>query len=489
VTTSPLDGLFSETVERQPEEPALGYGDRRLRYGELGTLAESLVETISSRVGDVSGSRIAVVAPNSPLLVAALFAAWRLGAIAVPLNERLREHELSQILADAEPVVVVSVREHLGYSLAGLVEQLLPGLPSVRACLVAAADGTLHECKQQSVASTRTPESGGPGPEVAAILYTSGTTGRPKGALVTHDREVNAPRELASVLGLSPRDTVALVIPASHAFGLTCLLAAVAAGAAVELVESTTTLGPLLASIDRGASILHGTPALFASLLKARPGGLAGIRAGFVGGAPSPPELQERLDGLGVLNLYGLTETGAVACCRPGDPPGRRRTTAGRTIPGMEVRVENGELQVRGVGVTSGYFRRADESAAAFVDGWFRTGDVAELEDGYVRISGRLKELVHVGGFNVFPAEVEAVLLLHPDVVAAAVVGVEDEARGEGLRAYVVPREGSGLTPGALLQFARARIAGYKLPYAIRLLPELPLLPSGKPDRRALAAR
>ena len=280
------------------------------------------------------------------------------------------------------------------------------------------------------------------------------------------------------------------MIPASHAFGLTCLLSDVAAGAETVLVESTFSLGALVAAIERrGATVLHGSPTLFGSLLKAEPDGLRRIRAGFVGGAPAPPGLLEQVEGLGILNLYGLTETGAVSCCRPEDPPERRRTTAGRPLPGVEVEVVDGELRVRGTGVTPGYFRRPEETAAAFEDGWFRTGDVAVLEDGFVRISGREKELVHVGGFNVFPAEVEAVLLTHPDVAQAAVVGVEDERMGEVLRAFVVPRPGSELTPAALLQFARGRIAGYKLPYAIRLLPELPLLPSGKPDRRALAAR
>ena len=137
--------------------------------------------------------------------------------------------------------------------------------------------------------------------------------------------------------------------------------------------------------------------------------------------------------------------------------------------------------------LTPGYYRRPEETAQAFRDGWFRTGDLAEIEDGYVSIVGRAKELVHVGGFNVVPAEVEAVLLAHPDVANAAVLGVPDERMGEALAAYVSPRPGAELDPKALIAFARSRIAGYKVPYAIEILPELPLLPSGKPDRKALA--
>jgi acyl-CoA synthetase (AMP-forming)/AMP-acid ligase II len=484
---TPLDALLAEAVERHGDAPAVVYGGRRLTYDELDALVDSLCERLSSIVTGFVGARIAVIAPNSPLLVAAMFAAWRLGAVAVPLNERLRQHELSQILADAEPLVIVSVPDHRGFSFAELLSGLAPELPSVRGCLLldAGCAGTVRTVSESPRVDPATLS-----PEIASILYTSGTTGMPKGALVTHEREVNGPRQLASVLSLGGDDCVALVIPASHAFGLTCMLAAIVGGARTVLVESTMTLGPLLDAIERErATILHGAPTLFGSLLKARPDSFDTIRAGFVGGAPSPPELQRRLDDLGILNLYGLTETGAVACCRPEDAAEVRQATAGRPLPGMETRVVDGELQVRGVGVTPGYLNRPQETAAAFHDGWFRTGDIAELEDGYVRISGRLKELVHVSGFNVFPAEVEAVLLLHPDVVQAAVVGVADDRAGEVLRAYVVRRPGSELTATALLQFARGRIAGYKLPYAIRLLPELPLLPSGKPDRRALAAR
>jgi acyl-CoA synthetase (AMP-forming)/AMP-acid ligase II len=504
--TPRVESLLAGTVERYGERPALAFGEAAaLSYAELAEAVDLFSARLAEAVGgrDLGGARVAVVAPNVPALVISLFATWRLGGVPVPLNARLREHELSQVLADAEPVVVLSVREHLGYAFTELFGRLLPNVPSVRACLLVEPTGEIESELESPTGSPEVPQrfprgtpdaetaaAAGLGTEVAAVLYTSGTTGTSKGALVAHGREVAAPRELASVLDLTPDDGVALVIPVSHAFGLTCLLSAVAAGSKAVLVESTTTLAPLQAAIERHrATVLHGSPALFAGLLKARPELPPTIRAGFVGGAPSAPGLQARLDEFGILNLYGLTETGAVSCCRPNDPPQRRRTTAGRAIADMELRFVDGELQVRGPAVTPGYFRRPEETALAFEDGWFRTGDVGEIEDGYLRISGRLKELVHVGGFNVFPAEVEAVLLTHPDVLQAAALGVPDERMGEVLQAFVVARRGSKLTPADLLGFARGRIAGYKLPYAIRFLPELPLLPSGKPDRRALAAR
>jgi acyl-CoA synthetase (AMP-forming)/AMP-acid ligase II len=334
---------------------------------------------------------------------------------------------------------------------------------------------------------------------IAAVLYTSGTTGDPRGALVSHARELEAARQLACALSLGPADTTALVVPIAHAFGLTCMLASVAAAGCCLLVQSTFSPRPLLDGIRHGgARVVHGPPTLFASLLEARPDGLAEVR-GFVAGAAPSPELLRRLDAAGaaILNLYGLTEAGAVSCCRADDPETVRHTTAGRPLPGFEVRLDEsatsepglGELELRGPAVTPGYLGRVPAADQPFgEDGWFRTGDLAAIEDGYVRIAGRSKELVNVGGFNVFPAEVEAVLLAHPDVAGAAVVGVPDDRLGEALRAFVVARGGSDLTAARLLGFARERLAGYKLPYSLELVDELPLLPSGKVDRRALAS-
>ncbi|MBD0330043.1 MAG: acyl--CoA ligase [Thermoleophilia bacterium] len=488
-----VDSLLEDAAAQAAERPALVAGDAVLTYGELELAVDRLAARLARAAGleALVGARVVVIAPNAPALVVALFAASRLGAVAVPLSARLREHELRTILADAAPLVVVSVDAYLGLSFRGLLPRLVRDLTGVRACLFVAADGSVTAELPAGRFGGAEPLAG----DVLAILYTSGTTGEPKGALAIQRREADAAPRLASVLALAPEDEVALVIPVSHAFGLTCLLAAVASAATAVLVDSTATLGPLLRAVEaRGATVLHGSPSLFAALLKSRPAGLATVRTGFVGGAPVPPGLIERLEraGMGILNVYGLTETGAVSCCRPSDPDRVRHGTAGRPLPGYEVRVAPaagggpGELHVRGPYVTPGYFGRRAETEPAFTGGWFRTGDLATIEEGAVRIAGRAKELAHVGGFNVFPGEVEAVLAAHPDVVQAAVVAVPDERMGEALHAFVVARPGSAPAPAELLRFARGQIAGYKLPYAIRVVPELPLLASGKPDKRAL---
>jgi HIP---CoA ligase len=491
-----IESLLDEAVAAHASRPALSWGAELLTYEDLGGAVERLALRLrEAGVGSAAArDRIAIIAPNVPALVIAIFAAWRVGAAAVPLNARLREHELTRTLADAGPRLVLSVGSHIGYSFEELARRLAPELPAVQAWWIV---DPLAEVVQMlpggGAASTTEPLDG----SVAALLYTSGTTGLAKGALVTHVRELETSRYLARALELTPEDAAAFVVPVSHAFGLTCLLSTIGSGASAALVDAARSLEPLLEAIERRrASILHGSPSVFRSVLKARPEGLPTLRAGFVAGAPSPPGLLEGLErtGASILNVYGLTETGAVSCCLLEDPLDVRVGTAGRAVPRTELRIagENadsvGELQVRGPYVTRGYYGAEIERAEGFEDGWFRTGDLAAIDErGYLRIAGRLKELAHVGGFNVFPAEVEGVLLAHPDVAQAAVVAVPDERMGEALQAFVVARPGAELAPAALLRFARPRIAGYKLPYEIRIVSELPLLPSGKPDRLALA--
>jgi len=258
------------------------------RLQELPSVEElsARLEGLIGAAGDLRGQRVALIAPNSTELVACLFAAWRLGAVVVPLSSRLRERELDLMLADAEPLVVVSVAAHGGYSFADVLPGLLP--PSVRA-LWLVDDGRFRQI------GVRPRDMSEPAPldgEVAAILYTSGTTGVPKGVLVKHVRELEGSRFLADTLGLGPDDRCGLIVPISHAFGLTCMHAAIAAGAEGILVDSSFSPAPLLRALDaRNATVLHGSPTLFRTLAKARPDGIPGIRTGLVAGAPCPPDL------------------------------------------------------------------------------------------------------------------------------------------------------------------------------------------------------
>ena len=491
-----LDSLLAPTAERDAGHPALVLEGHELGYGELSGAVDRLSAQLSPFAGP--GDRVAVIAPNTPALVAALFAVWRLGAAAVPLSARLREFELSRALEDARPAAIVAIDSFRGFSFASLIATLLPRLSGVRGCLLVDRNGAVVD----EVAQAAQPWQVGAIPaEIAAILYTSGTTGAPKGALVSHACVLAGARELAALMQLQPADASILVIEISHAFGLACFLASVASGGSAVLVDSTFSPDPLLRAIEgSGATVLSGSPALFAHLVKRGLGELSTLRTGLVGGAACPPHVLAKLDDAGVtiLNVFGMTEIGAACACRSTDPPRLRHTTAGRPLPGYELRSVQGhqrleglgELQVRGPYVTPGYYEQPELSAEAFDDGWFRTGDLGSIDAaGNLTISGRAKDVINVGGYNVFPAEVESLLLTHPDVAQAAVVGVPHERMGEVLHAYVVAEARREIEPVALLRFARSRIAGYKLPYAISVLGELPVLPSGKPDRAGLADR
>jgi fatty-acyl-CoA synthase len=440
---------------------------------------------LAQRLGTLTGQRVAVVAPNAPALVVGMRAAWRAGAVCVPLSARLREYELRRTLANAQPAVLISVPGYRGFSFRALAPGLMQLLPSLRRCLFVDEGGEVGEELPRDGAAVDVEPLG---PDIAAVLYTSGSTGEPKGALMTHATLDAQARELPTRLALEPDEVTVLPVPVSHAFGLACLLASQAVGGTCVLADPGTSLEPLRAAVEAaGASVLHGSPALFAGLAAAPPR----LRTGFVAGAPCPPGLLERLDRAGarILNMFGMTELGATTSCLLDDPPEVRQHTAGRPLPGFELRTApgTGELQVRGPAVTPGYLGRPDLTAEAFDGDWFRTGDLGELDGaGNLHITGRIKELVQVGGFTVAPAEVEGLLLTHPDVEAAAVVGMPHARMGEALAAYVVPRAGATPRPADVVRFARERLAGYKVPYAVEIVEELPLLPSGKVDRGAL---
>jgi acyl-CoA synthetase (AMP-forming)/AMP-acid ligase II len=498
VSSPNIGSLLSVRAADDGELTAFSLRDDELTYGQVDAAVDRVAVRLARLSPELAGRRVVVIGPNVPALAVGMFAAWREGAVAVPLSARLREYDLTSIITDAAPVAVISVAAYRNFSLVEFLQRFLERVTSVRGILILDDFGEIND----EFAGDGDDSGGEPlGSEVGALLYTSGTTGKPKGALVQHAREAGAAEVLRDVLALTPDDRCAQVIPIAHAFGLSCLLTAFAAGARVVLGDSSITVRPLLDAVrQREATVLHGSPALFLSVLKATPEGLPSVQRGFVGGAGSPPGLLRRLDDVGmrILNLYGMTEIAAAACCRLDDPPDVRYATAGRPLPGFEWRVEpapaaadvaGGELLVRGPWVTPGYFRRAAETSEAFIDGWFRTGDIGAFdENGNITITGRLKEVVNVAGFSVFPAELEGFLLTHPDIAQGAVVGAPDENIGEVLQAFVVPKPGTTLTPESVLQFARGRIADYKLPYRIRVVDELPLLASGKPDRVALKA-
>jgi HIP---CoA ligase len=344
--------------------------------------------------------------------------------------------------------------------------------------------------------------------DLADIIFTSGTTGAPKGAMLAHGPSVRTYMSWSDAVGLRRGDRYLCVYPFSHTAGLkSAVLACVLRGATV-LPEAVFEAGAVMRRVaEEGVTVLPGPPTVFQSILE-HPDrdafDLSTLRLSVTGAATVPVEVVRRMrDDLCIATVvtgYGLTETtGTVSMCRHDDPPEVIATTVGKPLEGISVKVvddagqvvgggEAGEILVRGFNVMLGYFDD-DEATAAAIDqeGWLRTGDIGIVGiDGNLRITDRKKDMFIVGGFNAFPAEIEGILLTHPGVSQVAVVGVPDDRLGEVGRAYVIPRAGGEVDEASLIAWCRDHMANYKVPRAVVLVDQLPLTASGKVQRFAL---
>jgi acyl-CoA synthetase (AMP-forming)/AMP-acid ligase II len=487
--TTQIASLLESAVAGDGDSPALVYADAVLTYRDLNARAGDLAATLD---GVRPGERIVVIAPNVPGLVVSLFAVWKLGAIAVPLSGRLRTFELQRAFATVEPTAAIAVASSGPFDVAGELLRLREETPTLAQCVLIGALGQVSEQTHSPAAPAEPMDEA-----IAAVIHTSGSTGEPKGAVMSHRHAQAQGENLAPLLGDWAAGPGGLAAPATHSFGMNCTLCTLAARGALILAEVSTSAAPLVNALRQfRARVVHGSPALFVRLLDAADD--LPLERGFIAGSSCPSGLLELLDrrGLRLLNQYGMTELGAACCSRAEDPPEVRYTTVGRPLPGYEVRIdpqaeapENvGEVQVRSANIWPSYLSRGWTSADTAGDGWFRTGDLGSIDGaGNVSVVGRAKDVIHVGGFNVFPAEVEAFLLTHPGIVQAAVIAAPHPVMGEVAQAFVVPDREVELVPADVLRFARAGIAGYKVPYAIRILDDLPTLPSGKLDRKQLA--
>lgn len=482
---------------RYPERPALSCDDETWTYAQLQHHVERFASVLSQG-GVASGARVAYLGFNDPHFLLALFACARLGAILVPLNFRLSGPELAFIVKDSAPHTLVADGAHRG-----IIDTVRSELPCERYLTIEAQAAPGWEnlpALQAALQGPPPPEEETVPDDVALVMYTSGTTGHPKGAMLTHGNFWSNNLNAHHSLSLRTDDVLLNFAPLFHVGGLCAItLPGLQMGAHVVLQRGWDPDAVLEAVPARRVSVSFAVPSMLL-FLSQHPGfeaaDLSSIRCITVGGAPMPESLLQRYEALGiaVIQGFGMTETTSTVSLLSPDRAhaklGSSGTAAllcetrladgeGRTITEPQVR---GELCVRGSNVMLGYWGRPDATAQAFDDeGWFHTGDVAYMdEEGFLYICDRLKDMVISGGENVYPAEVEAVLYQHPDIAEAAVIGAPDPQWGERVVAVVALKPGAGMTLEALQSFARSRLAGYKLPRELRLVEALPRNPTGK---------
>ena len=513
-----LPALVADAARRHGDHEALVDGGRRLTYAELADEATTFARALMAW-GLAPGDRVAVWAPNSAEWVVAALGILGAGGVLVTVNTRFKGAEAAYILATSGARLLCTVTGFLGTDYPALLEGedtgglehtvLLAGRPGSPgpeelATFVGRAGAVAP------AAAVARAEAVQPG-DVCDLLFTSGTTGRPKGAAATHAQTLRAFGTWAAVAGLRPGDRYLVVNPFFHSFGYKAgLLTSLMVGATV-FPEAVFDAGRVLERVAaERISVLPGPPALYQSLLDHPDLGhhdLSSLRLGVTGSSVIPVELvvalHERLGFETVLTAYGLTECGGVATmCRRGDPVELVATTSGRAVEGVEVVVadasgvpvpagEPGEVLVRGYGVMPGYWE--DPQATAEVigpDGWLHTGDVGVMDGaGYLAITDRLKDMFVVGGFNAYPAEIEGVLRALPGVAQVAVIGVPDQRLGEVGCAWVVPGPGGPPSPEQLGRFARPRLANFKVPRFVVVADELPVNAAGKVLKRELRRR
>ncbi|GAB5452733.1 MAG: FadD3 family acyl-CoA ligase [Halioglobus sp.] len=510
-----LPQVVTQAAAAHGDRIAITDGEFNLSYTELNEARIRCARAFIA-AGLEKGDRVAVWAPNVYQWIVAAIGAQSVGGVLVPMNTRYKSAEAAYIIQASGAKMLFTVGEFLGVDYPAMLQgQALPTIEK-KVLLMGAAEGCenwdefLAGGDAVSAADVATRESAVAPDDTLDILFTSGTTGNPKGVVTCHGQNIRTFENWSGTIGLRADDNYLIISPFFHSFGYKAgWLSAIICGARIVPVINFD-LDLVMSLIERESiSMLPGPPTIYQSLL-AHPGrknyDLSSLRLSSTGAAPVPVELvQQMREDLGfdvVVTAYGMTETcGVMTICRPDDSAERISHSSGRAMEGVEVKLvdadgntvapnTNGEIWCRGFNVMREYFNNPEATAETIdEEGWLKTGDVGVMDkDGYVQITGRMKEMFIVGGFNCYPAEIENALCGMPGVARAAVIGVPDERMGEVARAFLVCDRDAQLTEDDVIAWSRENMANYKVPRSVRFLDELPMNAGGKVDKAVLSS-
>lgn len=512
-----LVSCVRQQAAEQPEKIAYHFMGKDTTYGEfeqtVGRFAQGLQD-----LGVQKGDHVAFLLGNTPHYLIALYATMRLGATAIPVNPIYTQDEIAYILRNGDVKAVIALD-----ALLPLVEVGVQAFPEVMtfvvcettadvaekvAALTQEAKAKTHLFSQviASAAGTIEPVDVAQD-DTAIILYTSGTTGTPKGAMLTHGNVYSNARDVSTYLGYRADDRIIATLPVFHVFALTVVVnAPLISGATVLLAPRFSPSEIFALAKEQQATVFAGVPTMYNFLYllpEGKPEDFSTIRLAISGGASLPVALLHNFEqkfNVRVSEGYGLSEASPVTCFNPLDRD-RKAGSIGTSINNVENRVvdvngrqvpvgEVGELVVRGPNVMKGYYKMPEETAMAIRDGWLYTGDLAKVdEEGYFYIVDRKKDMIIVGGYNVYPREVEEVLFAHDNIVEAAVVGYPDPNFGEAVHAYIVLKEVAATTTDDILAYCAQHMVKYKVPKVVEILDELPKNTTGKILRRSLKVK
>uniref|UniRef100_UPI0033D230BF long-chain-fatty-acid--CoA ligase n=1 Tax=Nocardia sp. NPDC050713 TaxID=3154511 RepID=UPI0033D230BF len=504
-----LATILRESRDAAPDAPCLILRDRTLSYAEVDAESSRFARGLLG-LGLDAGDVLAVSLPNSAEFVVAYFGAVKAGVVFMPLNPMLKAREIIYYLTDSGARTILAHPDSVDE-----IRHATRSVDDARLFVVADPAGAPIPAGAQPYSELLSADADEAEPldvdiahtaptDTAVLLYTSGTTGNPKGVPLNHFQLFMNCTVSAEVVGVRGDDVALAALPMFHVFGLSAMVnIAIRAGASLSVLDRFDADAALVAMERDGVSVMLGVPTMYFALLAADSSGrdLRRLRIACSGGASMPAEILtefEKRFGVAVVEGYGLSETASSATAnRAGD---RRFGSVGKPIWGVQLRIVDdegrplpagqdhiGEIVLSGHIVIDGYYRQPSATQAAFTNGWFHTGDLGYRDaDGYVFVVDRKKDLVIRGGYNVYPREVEEVLYTHPAIAEAAVIGVPDKRLGEEVHAVVALKTDSRAEPADIIDFCKQRMAAYKYPRTVRILDELPKGPSGKILKREL---